>query len=197
MSNYSRLDGVNLMLAEIFVPRITTLESTGSWPSKTYTASPPGDAEYYIDLYARQVCQEGLDSRCSRNKSFNTGGGTIDLGSRVVKVVGKGAIENRQLDVRPSSGSVLLFDNEAGSTTFAAGTYTVDVWEEAPFEELNGSEQAKVLAYALPKFAALFGGMVRDNQEEKIRAEVMNAPITPRTSSRRNRPMMMPQQPQQ
>jgi hypothetical protein len=197
MSNHSRLDGVNLMLAEIFIPRITTLESTGSWPSKTYTASPPGEAEYYLDIYSRQVCNEAMDSRCKRNQSFNTGGGTIDLGNRVLKVTGKAMVENRQLDIRNIGGTTYLYDNETGSTTMAAGTYILDVWEEAPFEELTGSEQAKVLSRALPLFAGLFGGMVRDNQEEKIRAEVMNAPITPRTSSRRNRPMMMPQQPQQ
>jgi hypothetical protein len=197
-SNHSRIDGVNLLLAEILIPRVSALDSSGSWPSKTYCSSPEGQAEYYLDLFTRQVCNEGLDTRCDRNQSFNTGGGTIHLGGRVVKVAGKAGIENRQLSVRPIGGNMHLYDNEAGSDTFAAGTYVVDVWREAPFEELSGSEQALVLAFAVDRFVRIMApDIARQRDNDRIRAEMMNMPVTPRTAARARREPMIPQQPQQ
>jgi hypothetical protein len=54
------------------------------------------------------------------------------------------------------------------------------------------------LAFAVDRFVRIMApDIARQRDNDRIRAEMMNMPVTPRTAARARREPMIPQQPQQ
>lgn len=156
-ANLTMLQAVNRVLQQSNIPRVAALDSTGTWPTKTYGGSDEADAEECIDRATDTLCTKGVGSRHSINKKFTLGStGQIVLGTNVKKIVAKLQLERTNVTTRMGSGgNAIVWNRDAGTDQFPAGDYFFDVWEDAKFEDLNVVEQLEAIALATEYFQRL------------------------------------------
>ena len=154
MSVMTRLEGVNWILMRCANYTTAALDSSGTWPTKTYNRSDAGDAEAVLDMACDEEIAGGLPSCKRYNVEFNlAAAGTINLGATAVQVQGVGKLARQDIRLIPSGGTMIATAD--GNSTFQPGLYTFDVWDRRSFENLPRNEQMRVLATATRRYQQL------------------------------------------
>mgnify|MGYP000573713527 CR=1 FL=1 len=191
----SKLQAVNLILETNQIKRVSALDSTGSWPSKTYGASDAGHAEWILDVTAERRMIAGTLNNVIRKSYVLAANGAITLDANTMKIKPIGLIEKEHYTIRDDK----VYDAWNGTTTLAAGTYTFEQTMAVDFESLEPA-----LKHAIVDEAKLYyqrrtrGDQLQDlfneNDRQKTDANVMRpkmavSPVPPPPS-----PMQVPQQ---
>lgn len=191
----SKLQAVNLILETNQIKRVSALDSTGSWPSKTYGASDAGHAEWILDVVAERRMIAGTLNNVIRKSYVLAANGAITLDANTLKIKPIGLIEKEHYTIRDDK----VYDAWNGTTTLAAGTYTFEQTMAVDFESLEPA-----LKHAIVDEAKLYyqrrtrGDQLQDlfneNDRQKTDANVMRpkmavSPVPPPPS-----PMQVPQQ---
>lgn len=135
----TRIEAVNRILRAWGMARISTLDSSGSWPSLTYGTSDAGEAESILDEVTAEVLTERWDhAMVDLHKTYTAdGSGFVDLdegNENVLKVRGSGDYQAHALSIR----SGRLYDNVNNTANFGNGaTVTLDVIQNIAFENLD------------------------------------------------------------
>lgn len=134
----TKLQLVNYVLKLIGHAPVSALDSTGSWPSKTYGVSDAGQVESYLDMFTRAVLQRQWQQTASVFTVTLSPAGTITLPTNTIKCVPIGRDENRNWYMQ--NGSLLVYDGENRTTTFAANTYQFKIVEDAEISTLSDND---------------------------------------------------------
>ena len=143
----SKLDAVNACLQSISEYRVTALDAGGT--------SIQADAERVVDEATRYHCSMGWP--CNTRKSIpviipsqsTVAVGDYGLPTATLRVKGAGISQHRAITLRGS----LLYDANAGTTTFAVGTIFLDVAELLTFEDCEPILKEQISAYACVIFS--------------------------------------------
>lgn len=143
----SKLDAVNACLQSISEYRVTALDAGGT--------SIQADAERVVDEATRYHCSMGWP--CNTRKSIPiiiTAQGSVAVGdyglpAATLRVKGAGISQHRAITLRGSQ----LYDANAGTTSFAAGTIFLDVAELLAFEDCEPILKEQISAYACVIFS--------------------------------------------
>jgi len=199
MSVMTRLQGVNHVLQRCASYSTAALDSSGTWPNKTYNRSDAGDAESCLDIACDEAVASGLPSCQVSNVEFSLGtAGTIAMGATALRAVGKAKLERTNINVIPVGSDMLATAD--GNQTFQPGTYTFDVWYRRSFEQLPRHEQMIVLEIAARRYMQL---KMPDSVDERGLAydATMASAITPANippiPAYQGRPTISPPAPQQ
>lgn len=154
MAFHTKLVLVNKMLRACGHLPVSALDSTGSWPSKTYGTSDAGQAELYLDTATRNTLAR--EWRQTGRVVVSTIGspGTITAPTNAIFVRPIGRDERRNWYLQ--NGTALIYNAEDSTTTFPAGTYQFAVVED---EEVNNIRDPNLqhlcMADALIEFQAV------------------------------------------
>ena len=144
MAHNTRLQLVNYGLRFCRHSPVSSLDSTGSWPSKTYGTSDAGQMELYLDMAARSVLSREWQ-QTSRFFSTTLGvAGTITLPTNCIKAVPVGKHENRRW--YKQNGSSLLYDAEGSTTTFPEDSYQLKVVEDEDVSNISDNNLQMLIA---------------------------------------------------
>jgi hypothetical protein len=199
MAFHTRLQLVNKMLRACGHLPVSALDSTGSWPSKTYGTSDAGQAELYLDMSTRDtLAREWRQTSRVFVQTISGSPATITAPTNAIFLRPLGRDENRNWYLQNGSG--LIYNAEDSTTTFAVGTYQFAVVEDEDVANLRDPNlQTLCMANALIEFQ---GVTSRDTRVDAAYQQVRNvselsAKRTPMKSpAPENRPLVS-QQPTQ
>jgi len=189
----TKLQAVNKMLNTLQQGRVTSLSSTGSWPSRTYSTDPDGFAEELLDVVSGEIQSQGPAACTARNKKYTVASpGNITFASTVVRILACGPTENKSIVLRADKA----YDLDNDTDTFAAGDYFFHVTSVLDFENLVPELKVLVSDLATLQYYNLKGSgdprMLGYLQEKVAQAYLnvkgLNPPVNPPTPSN---PVMM------
>jgi hypothetical protein len=133
MAFHTKLQLVNKMLRACGHLPVSALDSSGSWPSKTYGTSDAGQAENYLDMATRDTLAREW-RQTSRVFAVTVSGApnTITAPTNAIFARPIGRDERRNWYLQ--NGTALIYNAEGSTTTFPDGTYQFAVVED---EEVN------------------------------------------------------------
>lgn len=191
MAGMSRLQAVNELCESIGEWSIGALDSTGTWPTKTYGGSIYGQAERTLDRVCSEVMTRGTVDNVLRNQSVvpATGTGPYEYTfagalANVLDVQGWGADEGRSFSVTGSK----LFDVNKGTTFFTTNAaISLHIFINKDFTDLSPKVQQEVVKEAKLAFQRYWGEDkgkdIQISQERDIaRAAKGNALAAPSTN---------------
>lgn len=121
----TKLQMVNYVLKYCRHAPVSALDSTGSWPSKTYGTSDAGQVESLIDMLAETIIARGWQCT-SRFYSTTLGSpGTITFPTNTVNAVPVGKHINRYW--HKENNTLLAYDAELATTNFPADSYQFQI----------------------------------------------------------------------
>lgn len=186
-NNMTRLQAVNDMLRYVGIARVSALDSSGSWPSKTYNSSDAATAEYWLDIETQRFLGEGYGVNTTLYQVTLGAPGTITFADNVLSCKPIGKNQRRDIRFRVVAGTPTAYDNDNRTTTFAAGTYDFELIEDMDFVSLDVLTQQKVLAEAKRSFQqAMLGNQLKDQMlaEHQAKADVRAPRSVPPPSNR-------------
>lgn len=174
----SKLEAVNLVLETNQIKRVSALDSTGSWPSKTYGASDAGHAEWILDVIGRRRMIAGTANNVIRKSYTLAVSGAITLDSNTMKIKPIGLIEKEHHTIRDDK----VYDAWNGTTTLAAGTYTYEQTMAVDFESLEPALKEAIVDEAKQYYQRRTRGdqlqdMFAENDRQKTDANVMRPKV--------------------
>lgn len=157
----TRIEAANELVESIGEWPYAALDSTGTWPTKTYGGSIIGQAERTLDRVAREVLTRGTIDNTLRNQSVTpaTGAGPYEYtfaGSyaNALKVQGWGPDEARTFSI--SAGK--LFDANNGTTLFTTNTaIKLHIIINKDFTDLSSEIQQEIVKEAKLAFQRYWG----------------------------------------
>jgi len=168
----SKLEAVNAMLESIGQARFSALDSSGSWPTKTYTASIVSTAEYILDRASRMVQGRGWKFNTVKCKSYTIGApGAVTFGTNVLAATPAGPNQFRNWAIRGDAA----YDLEGDTATFAAGTYYFDIVTLHDFELCPPDCKDLILNEAMQILQRRYKGDPESDRmiaEERAKAEI-------------------------
>lgn len=147
----TKLEAVNrIMVAGYGLGRVSSLDSTGTWPNLTYGTSNHATAEFILDQSTRDVlAQNWGGSNMDYHMSFTVSGGQVDLsesGQNILAVRGNGDLTGRRLTIRNG----FLYDQVANSNDgFGDGPIFLDVLRNVVWDECDPDVQSVALHRAI------------------------------------------------
>jgi len=160
----SKLEAVNAMLESVGQARFSALDSSGSWPTKTYTASIQSTAEYILDRASRMVQGRGWKFNTKKCKSYTIGAGVLTFGTNVLAATPAGPNQFRNWAILGDGA----YDLESDTATFAAGTYFFDIVTLHDFELCPPDVKDLILNEAMQILQRRYKG---DGDSDKMIAE--------------------------
>lgn len=186
-NNMARLQAVNDMLRFVGIARVSALDSSGSWPSKSYNSSDAATAEYWLDIETKKYLGEGYGVNTTLYQVTLGAPGTITFADNVLSCKPLGKNQRRDIRFRVIAGTPTAYDNDSRTTTFAAGTYDFELTEDLDFDTLDVMTQHKILAEAKRSFQqAMLGNQQKDQYlaESAVKADIRAPRTTPPPSNR-------------
>lgn len=174
----SKLEAVNLILETNQIKRVSALDSSGSWPSKSYGVSDAGHAEWILDVIGRRRMIAGTANNVIR-KSYTLGApGAITLDANTMKIKPIGLIEKEHHTIRDDK----VYDSWNGTTTLAAGTYTYEQTMAVDFESLEPAFKEAIVDEAKQYYQRRTRGdqlqdAFNENDRQKTDANVMRPKV--------------------
>lgn len=145
----TKLEAINFMLARIMEAPASALDSSGSWPSKTYGGSVQGHAERVLDRVSRTVQMRGWKFNTIYAKKYNVAApGPLTFGSNVLAIRTAGPTQFRNFVLRSDAA----YDAEGDTATFAAGDYFFDIVTHHDFELIDPRVKELVVREAAKEF---------------------------------------------
>jgi hypothetical protein len=135
MAFHTKLQLVNRMLRACGHLPVSALDSSGSWPTKTYGTSDAGQAEMYLDAATRDTLARQWKQTSRVFVHTLASPGTITAPTNAIFVRPIGRDENRNWYLQ--NGTALIYDAEGSTTTFPAGTYQFQVVEDEEVQNLR------------------------------------------------------------
>lgn len=131
---FTRLDAVNSVLTSINELPHPGLDSSGSWPSKTYGAGIAARAEEILERVSRSVQARGYKFNSIKCKKYTAAGSPLKVtfAANVLRADPAGPIQFRNMALR---GDV-AYDLENDTSTLAAGDYYFDIVTYHDFDEI-------------------------------------------------------------
>lgn len=162
---FARLNAVNEIARACGEMRFGALDSSGSWPSKTYGSSFAGEAEHVLDRTTTSVLSRGWQCNTVRCKKTTLGApGTIAMAAPILRCIPAGPNQFRNWTFR----NALAYDLEGDTGTFAAGDYFFDIITDHDFDTLPTDVQDLIIKEAK---AELQGKMKGNPQTQAIIGE--------------------------
>lgn len=127
--------------------RVTALDSTGTWPSKTYGASDAGQIEQDLDEVKAQVLARGYQCNTRRNQKYTRATqGAITLPDNTLKIIPTGPSELRNHTIFDNK----VYDLEPTPPTdqLAPGDYFYHIVVDIDFDSLEPTVKQLVVAEA-------------------------------------------------
>lgn len=191
----SKLQAVNLILETNQIKRVSALDSTGSWPSKTYGASDAGHAEWILDVVAQRRMITGALNNVIRKSYTLAVSGAITLDANTMKIEPIGMIEKEHYTIRDDK----VYDAWNGTTTLAAGTYTFKQTMAVDFESLEPAFKHAIVDEAKQYYQRRTRGdqlqdLFNENDRQKTDASVMRPKVSISPTPPPPTPMQAPQQ---
>lgn len=167
MSSMTRLQGVNDLLQKCNMLRAPALDSSGTWPNKTYNNSDAGDAEETLDRACDEILTTELTSVIEENVTVTlASAGPINFASDIIRAQEVTVLRRRNISVRPVGANMQVAAD--GQETFQPGTYVFDVWKRRKFEDLPRNEQIKVITHAKRLFMQLKAPDLYDDKDSAL-----------------------------
>jgi hypothetical protein len=192
---YSRLQAVNEIARACGEMRFSALDSSGSWPSKSYGSSFAGEAEFILDMTARAVLSRGWEANVVRSKKYTLGSpGALSFASNVLNAIAAGPTQRRLFVFRNGAA----YDLEGDTATFATGDYFFDIITDHDFDTLPVDLQVLIIREAKSEAQGKLKG--DPNRQALIEGEVAKAEVSAmRSTALNSRPInaqaLVPQQP--
>lgn len=131
----TKLEAVNLILQGSGFPRVASLDTGGT--------SSQGDAEYFLDLWDRQIQTLGWPENTDFEKTHTPVASAVTMGSDTLWVRGAGRDKHRTFALRADA----LYDVDAGTTTISAAV-ELDVCKKLTFADLAPSTKDLIVGFA-------------------------------------------------
>ena len=128
----TKLQAVNKMLNTLQQGRVTSLSSSGSWPSRTYSTDPDGFAEELLDVVSNEIQSQGPAANTARNKKYTVASPATSPSPARWCGFSRGPTENKAIVLRADKA----YDLDGDTDTFAAGDYFFHVTSLLDFENL-------------------------------------------------------------
>ena len=159
MSLIDKLAAVNQVIWTDGQLPVSALDSSGSWPSKTYNTSDAGLGERILDQVAWEVQSEGWAHNVVRSKKYTTAGGAITFAASVIRAVPAGPSQFKNIGMRAGAA----YDLEADTGTFAAGDYFFDITSAIDFADCDETVKLIIMHRARERYQQMKrGDPIRD-----------------------------------
>jgi len=194
---FSRLQAVNEIARACGEERFSALDSSGSWPSKSYGTSFAGEAEFILDMTTTAILSRGWECNTVFAKKYTLGSsGPLTFASNVLYARTAGPTQRRNYVFRNGAG----YDLEGDTATFAAGDYFFDILTDHDFSTLPTDIQVLIIREAKAEAQGKIKG--DPNRQALIAEEVAKAEVSAaRPIGLNSRPMntqpLVAQQPRQ
>ena len=171
---YTRLQAVNDIARACGERRFAALDSTGSWPSKSYGSSFAGEAEFILDIVSRRVLTRGWECNTVKCKKYTVASpGALTFASNVLNAFPAGPDQNERYVFR--NGTAYNVNPKDDTATFPAADYFFDIVTDHDFDTLPTDLQVLIMQEAREEANVTLKGnpFVHDKvQGDKAVAEV-------------------------
>lgn len=171
----SKLEAVNRIVISLKGRRFSALDSSGSWPSLTYTASQCSEIEFELDQVLREIASRGEHEGTLMKYQLITGEGSNQINfattgtnkyANCIRAVPSGKDEGRRWTM--VDGKAYSLEDASNSVFTNGSTFQWDVYVVNEFSQCSTELQQAVLAEATVRLQRRFGG---DGEMDKFYAQ--------------------------